>query len=77
VHRAAMAERFGVSPAHIAGMLADAEEAGWLRREQPSSRVVLDPAFAEKLDIWIARELTIVGMWIEAKFGTRAQPQEK
>ncbi len=73
VHRTAMAEQFGVSAAHIAGMLADAEHAGWLRREQPSSRVLLDPDFAEKLDIWIARELTIVGLWIEAKFGAPAQ----
>ncbi len=69
VHRAVIAQRYGVSPAHIAGMLADAEKHGWLRREQPSSRIMLDPVFAEQLDIWIARELTIVGMWIEAKFG--------
>lgn len=69
VHRAIMAKRYGVSQAHIAGMLADAEKQGWLRREQPSSRIVLDPRFAEQLDIWIARELAIVGMWIQAKFG--------
>ncbi len=69
VHRAAMAERYGVSPAHIAGMLADAEKKGWVRRELPSSRIALAPDFAEQLEIWIARELTIVGMWVIAKLG--------
>lgn len=81
VHRAAMAERYGVSPAHIAGMLADAEKKGWVRRALPSSQIILAPAFAEQLEIWIARELTIVGMWIEAKLGHKpgdeSDPQEK
>lgn len=73
VDRAHVAEWFGVSPAHIATMLADAEKQGWLQRRPPKSTVVLDPAFADRLDLWVAREITIVGMWIEAKLGRGAR----
>jgi hypothetical protein len=69
VARAHLAERFGVSPAHIATMLADAESKGWLTRNPPSSQVELAPDFAARLNTWIARELTIVGMWVEARYG--------
>jgi hypothetical protein len=67
VNRAQIAHRYGVSPAHIATMLADAEAHGWLTRRQPSSVVDLDPAFADRLDLWVARELAIVAMWLDVK----------
>jgi hypothetical protein len=28
--------------------------------------VTLDPAFASRLDLWVARELTIVGLWAQS-----------
>jgi len=71
IARAHLAERYAVSPAHIAGILAEAERQGWLTRKPLSSEVELSPAFAGVLDTWIARELAIVGMWIEAKHGAR------
>ncbi len=67
VNRAQIAQRFGVSPAHIATMLADAEAHGWLTRRQPSSAINLDQAFADRLDLWVARELAIVAMWLDVK----------
>ena len=67
IARAHLAERYVVSPAHIAGVLAEAERQGWLTRKPLSSEVEVSPAFADVLDSWIARELAIVGMWIEAK----------
>jgi DNA-binding MarR family transcriptional regulator len=67
VDRSQLAKRFGVSQAHIAAMLADAEAQGWLKRNLPSSDVTLSPDFAHRLNVWIARELTIVGLWIEAR----------
>lgn len=69
IARARLAERYGVSPAHIAGVLAEAEQNGWLMRRTLSSQVVLSAAFADTLDTWIARELAIVGLWIQAKHG--------
>lgn len=69
VHRTAMARSFGVSAAHIAVMLSDAEAAGWLKRDLPSNGILLSEPFAQQLDVWIARELVIVGMWVEAKYG--------
>jgi hypothetical protein len=48
-------------------MLADAEAHGWLVRRQPSSIVDLDPGFADRLDLWVARELAIVDLWLQAK----------
>jgi DNA-binding MarR family transcriptional regulator len=71
VGRSKLARQLGVSPAHIATMLADAEARGWLRRVQPSSQIVLNPEFSTMLDTWVARELAIVGLWIEARFGQR------
>ncbi len=67
INRSRTAQWYGVSPAHIATMLADAEAHGWLIRRQPSSVVELDPAFADRLDLWVARELAIVALWLEAK----------
>jgi len=67
INRARTAKWYGVSPAHVATMLADAEAHGWLVRRQPSSIVELDPAFADRLDLWVARELAIVALWLEAK----------
>lgn len=69
VNRTTMAQNFGVSSAHNAIMLSDAEAAGWLKRDLPSNRIVLSEPFAEQLEIWIAREIVIVGMWVEAKYG--------
>jgi hypothetical protein len=67
INRARIAKWYGVSPAHVATMLADAEAHGWLRRRQPSSVVELDPGFAERLDLWVARELAIVALWLDVK----------
>lgn len=69
VDRAHIAQWFGVSPAHIATMLAEAEKHGWLQRLPPRSTIRLDPDFADRLDLWVAREIAIVGMWIETKLG--------
>ena len=71
VHRTTMAQAFGVSAAHIAIMLSDAEAAGWLKRDLPSNSVTLGDPFAEQLEIWIAREIVIVGQWVEAKYGAQ------
>lgn len=67
INRARTARWYGVSPAHVATMLADAEAHGWLVRRRPSSIVDLDPGFAERLDLWVARELAIVDLWLQAK----------
>jgi hypothetical protein len=67
INRAQTARWYGVSPAHVATMLADAEAHGWLRRRQPSSVVELDASFAERLDLWVARELAIIAMWLDVK----------
>jgi DNA-binding MarR family transcriptional regulator len=67
VAREKVANQFGVSSAHIAIMLAEAEAKGWLTRHTPSSRISLQPEFAERLDIWVSREIAIVGLWVEAK----------
>lgn len=67
INRARTARWYGVSPAHVATMLADAEAHGWLVRRQPSSLVDLDPPFADRLDLWVARELAIVDLWLQAK----------
>jgi hypothetical protein len=67
INRAQTARRYGVSAAHIATMLADAEAHGWLVRRPQSSVVELDPAFADRLDLWVARELAIVALWLDAK----------
>lgn len=72
VNRAHVAQWFGVSSTHIATMLSEAEAKGWLTRRPPSSEVVLDPAFSERLDIWVAREIAIVGMWLQAKLAPKA-----
>ena len=71
INRARTARWYGVSPAHIATMLADAETNGWLVRRQPSSIVDLDPGFADRLDLWVARELAIVDLWLQAKRASR------
>jgi DNA-binding MarR family transcriptional regulator len=67
IDRSGMAERFDVSRAHIATMLHDAEAHGWLKRNPPSSRIDLDPAFRRSLDLFVSREMTIVGLWFEAR----------
>lgn len=72
IARGRLAERYSVSPAHIAGVLAAAEQNGWLTRKPLSSEVELSSDFAQVLETWIARELAIVGMWIQAKYGTAA-----
>jgi hypothetical protein len=69
IARARLADSYGVSPAHIAGMLAAAEGEGWLTRHSNSSEVELSPAFAELLDQWMARELAISAMWVTDKYG--------
>lgn len=67
VNRAHVARRFGVSPAHVATMLADAEAMGWLSRMPHASDIALAPDFAQRLNRWVARELAIVALWLEAK----------
>ncbi|MFN7176963.1 MAG: hypothetical protein ACK4MX_08735 [Thermaurantiacus sp.] len=67
VNRARVARLFGVSPSHVATMLAGAEATGWLRRNRNASVVDLAPDFARRLDLWVARELAIVALWLEAK----------
>lgn len=67
ITRASLAQRYAVSPTHLTAILADAESCGWLRRTPLSSDVTLSSDFAAVLDTWIARELAIVGMWIQAK----------
>ncbi len=67
VNRARTARWYGVSPAHVANMLADAEAHGWLKRLPQGSTVELDPAFADRIDLWVARELAIVAMWLDIK----------
>jgi DNA-binding MarR family transcriptional regulator len=49
IARAKLAERFQVSPAHIASILADAEKEGWLRRADRGSDVEISPDFAALL----------------------------
>lgn len=70
IPRAALAESYGVSPAHITSMLCAAETQGWLRRKPRSSAVLLAPEFQARLDLWVARELAIIGLWLEAKLAS-------
>ncbi|MFQ3665650.1 MAG: hypothetical protein SNJ79_06385 [Sphingomonadaceae bacterium] len=67
INRSRIAERCGVSQAHVATLLADAERQGWLSRRPNASEVLLAPAFAQRLEEWVARELAIVALWLEAK----------
>jgi hypothetical protein len=76
VNRVRTASWYGVSPAHIATMLADAEAHGWVKRLTPSSIVELDPGFADRLELWVARELAIVAMWLDIKRPVPARPQD-
>lgn len=69
VPRAAFAQAYGVSPSHITAMLCAAEVQGWLRRDPQSNAVKLTPEFQDRLDLWVARELAIIGLWLEAKLG--------
>jgi DNA-binding MarR family transcriptional regulator len=68
IARARVADRFGVSIAHVATLLAEAEGNGWLQRQAPSSTVTLSPDFAERLNLWVAREITLIGTWAEERF---------
>lgn len=65
LNRSDAARRHAVSPQHVSALLAHAEEQGWLTRT--ASGVVLTPDFAQRLDIWVARELAIIGLWLELK----------
>ncbi|WP_164156274.1 helix-turn-helix domain-containing protein [Sandarakinorhabdus rubra] len=65
LNRSNAAHRYGVSPQHVSALLGHAEDAGWLTRTPAG--VTLAPDFAERLDIWVARELAIVGLWLEQK----------
>ena len=70
VRRTEAARRYGVSPAHVSSLLGNAERQGWLVRERDGS-ITLDPTFADRLDIWVARELAIVGLWLKTKLGQK------
>ena len=38
----------------------------------PATEIVdLDPGFADRLDLWVARELAIVDLWLQAKRASR------
>ena len=70
VGRNRLAQKFGVSTAHIATIVADAESEGWLKRNPQSSIVTLDRVFADRLNLWVARELALLAMWVEPRFCT-------
>lgn len=70
VGRNRLAQKFGVSTAHIATIVADAESEGWLQRNPQSSVVTLDRVFADRLNLWVARELALIAMWVESRFCT-------
>lgn len=67
VSRGDLALRYGVSASHITALLGHAEAHGWMARHPHSSMVTLAPDFARRLDLWVAREIAVVGMWLEAK----------
>jgi DNA-binding MarR family transcriptional regulator len=67
VNRVGLAGRLGISASHVARMLADAEQAGWLARLPGSSLVRLEPSFAARLQLWVARELALAGLWRNAR----------
>jgi DNA-binding IclR family transcriptional regulator len=67
VGRGEAARRYGVSPAHVSALLATAEGQGWISRNRGTGLISLDPVFAQRLDIWVARELAIVGLWLQTK----------
>jgi hypothetical protein len=73
VNRDQLAARFGVSAAHISKMLADAEAQGWLSRRPRSSLVILNADFSERLNVIVARSITIMGLWFEARFAKASQ----
>lgn len=75
VNRAHLSRTLGISPAHVAALLADAEAAGWLRRVPRASTVTLSPDFADRLDVWVARELAIVALWLQARLGGAGPPR--
>lgn len=67
VSRDELARRYGVSPSHITSLLVFGERQGLLQRIGRTSAVRLAPGFVDRLDLWVAREIAIVGMWIESK----------
>jgi|JI8StandDraft_2_1071088.scaffolds.fasta_scaffold06721_2 hypothetical protein len=67
LNRSDAAHRYAVSPQHVSALLAHAESQGWLARTRAG--VDLTPDFADRLNIWVARELAIVGLWLQMKLG--------
>ncbi|TRW17520.1 helix-turn-helix domain-containing protein [Glacieibacterium frigidum] len=70
VPRAALAARYFVSASQITALLVEAERHGWLER-LPGGMVRLTPVFADRLELWVAREIAVVGMWVEQKLAPR------
>jgi DNA-binding MarR family transcriptional regulator len=64
--RSDAARRYAVSPQHVSALLTNAEEQGWLTRDR-SGTIHLSPDFATRLEVWVARELAIVGLWLVMK----------
>ena len=67
LNRSDAANRYAVSAQHVSALLGHAESEGWLKRTR--SGVELTPDFAQRLNIWVARELAIVGLWLQMKLG--------
>lgn len=67
LNRAEAARRYAVSPQHVSALLGHAEAEGWLARTPTG--VSLSPDFSHRLNIWVARELAIVGLWLQMKLG--------
>lgn len=72
VPRGALAARYFVSASQITALLVEAERHGWLAR-LPGGHVRLSPEFAGRLAMWVAREIAVVGMWLQQKL---TPPQE-
>lgn len=68
LNRSDAARRYAVSPQHVSALLGHAEEQGWLSRDS-KGLIHLSPDFAHRLNIWVARELAIVGLWLTTKLG--------
>lgn len=63
---AALAARYFVSASQITALLVEAERHAWLAR-LPGGSVRLTSVFADRVEVWVAREIAVVGMWILAK----------
>jgi hypothetical protein len=61
--RSGLARASGVSRAHLAALLAQAQARGWVLRQPPRHEIALAPPFSVQISGWIARELALFSLF--------------